>query len=244
MNPSFETKHDLESDYALPEHWLLGEEGIYTILHQAYVRRAVELVANAGASNVLEVGCGDGWNAAQLVKAGMNVTGVDLSPRGIAFAKIFVPGARFLCKDIRDATAKQELPEPFDAALMIEVIEHIPPEDCVSVLKAVGGFLKPGGILLITTPSTNMPLGHPHHYRHFTPELLRGLVEEAGLRVEHVEGYGDAFWERKHRRVARRVSNRFYVIKPLIRWLDGLYRSRCVATNLKTSHGIVLLARK
>ena len=68
--------------YLLPDHWLLKEKNIWTMMHHAYVWRVVEIVKNSGAQRVIEVGCGDGWNCGQMVEAGLDVVGHLLASHG------------------------------------------------------------------------------------------------------------------------------------------------------------------
>src|SRR4051812_22865136 len=121
--------------YRLPDHWILDQQKLWTIMHDCYVNRVVDLVVESGASNVLEIGCGDGFNCGKLAAAGLEVAGVDWSENGIAYAKQLVPEGRFLKGDIRDAVFKRTFPKPFDAVILVEVLEHIPPADCADALR-------------------------------------------------------------------------------------------------------------
>jgi SAM-dependent methyltransferase len=116
--------------YDLPYHWFLPRDSVWTRIHDAYVRRAVQLVTETKPRRVVEVGCGDGWNCHQLVKAGIAVTGVDWSKKGIALATILVPDGVFAVGDLTDSEFRTRLSPPFDVALVVEVIEHIRPEEC------------------------------------------------------------------------------------------------------------------
>lgn len=241
---SRETLHS-QDDYLLPEHWLLPKENIWTIMHHAYVKRVVEIVVRIGAKSLLEVGCGDGWNCAQFVKAGINTTGVDLSVNGIQHASRMVTKAKFFCCDVRDEQFRSAFPELFDAVVFIEVIEHIPPDDCVEALQNIASYVKPGGVLVLTTPSTNIPNNNPHHYRHFTEPILRDLVSQAGnLEVELIEGYGNAAAETHYYRWARWVDNRYYTVYPLRRWMQNRYSQECISTPIQQCHGFILVLRR
>ena len=227
--------------YRLPDHWLLPEDNIWTMMHHAYVRRAVEIVSASGARSVIEVGCGDGWNCGQLVEAGLDVVGVDWSVNGIEHARRMVPGARFYCGDITDTAFLDRFTEPFDAAVYIEVIEHIPPEDCVSVLRGIRNRVTPGGTLVLTTPSVNFPNDNDQHYRHFTPDLLQELVDAAGgLRTLGVEGYGNVRAEDRHWARARFVDNRLYTLHRAKAWLNARYARHCLGAPLFECHGLIL----
>jgi len=150
-------KHRLTAEdysYVLPDHWIIPEETIWEIMRQAYARRVVELVKGSGARSVLEIGCGDGWNCCQFVEAGLEkIVGVDWSRNGIDHARRMVPKAEFYCGDTRDEDFMRKFSKPFGALAMVEVIEHIPPEDCVAVLQNLLPLLEPGGRFVLTTPS-------------------------------------------------------------------------------------------
>lgn len=230
--------------YRLPDHWILHDlepDEPFAKQHGAYVGRVVELLKRSGVRTALEVGCGDGWNCARLVEAGIEPVGIDWSPSAIAYASMLVRGGRFLCGDIRDPEFTARCPEPFDAALMIEVIEHIPPRDCVGTLRNVARVIKPGGRLVLTTPSTNLANTNEQHYRHFDEPTLRQLIEETGgLTVDSIEGYGDVPAEQRYYRWARWVDNRYYLIKPARAWLRRKYEPQRLDTPLSRCAGLIV----
>ena len=84
----------------------------------------VRWLKEANARSVLDLGCGNGAFANELAKAGFEVTGIDASESGIAFASKSYRTVQFLHADLRNP-----LPEGFrrsyDAVLAIEVIEHL-----------------------------------------------------------------------------------------------------------------------
>ncbi|MEQ8497109.1 MAG: methyltransferase domain-containing protein [Gammaproteobacteria bacterium] len=96
--------------------------------------------------DICDFGCGRGWIAAQLAAIG-RVTGVDLSPHGVAIAEKRWPHIRFECADILEYSAR----EPFDLLVSSEVIEHILEKD--RFVAAVARNLKRGGFAIITTPN-------------------------------------------------------------------------------------------
>ena len=232
--------------YLLPDHWILPlrEPNLWTMDHEAYVRRAVELVVQSGALNVLEVGCGDGWNCGKLAEAGLQVVGIDWSANGIDHARRHVPSGRFLCCDITDAAFRDLFPEPFDAIAFIEVIEHIPPIETTQALARIRACLKPSGKLILTTPSVNWPNNNSQHYRHFTADLLRAEIEKTGsLRVVSIEGYGDATVDRWFYGILRFFNNRYFAIKPIRDWAFKYYAQHYTRnTPLDRCRGLILVA--
>lgn len=105
-------------------------------------------------SQVLEAGCGDG-SFIEEAKAMYDMSGFDLSAAGIEIAKARNPELteRLWVGQLED----QEIQENcFDAICMWDVIEHVwnPLEVSQNLLQ----FLKPNGILLISTPNIGAPI--------------------------------------------------------------------------------------
>ncbi len=233
--------------YLLPDHWIVHEsqpyhsaERLYRFMSEAYVARVVDLLIESGARRVLEAGCGDGWNCGRLVKANLETVGVDCNANAIDHAARLVPAGRFICGDITNPQLLEQLSPPFDAAILIEVIEHIPPDKCAQALQNLRDCLKTGGSLVVTTPSTNIDKCDPTHYRHFSEQLLRETIEETGtMRVKWIEGYGNALFERWYYRLARFFDNRFYLIKPIRSWLQRYYRKHATQSPLGRCHGLL-----
>ncbi len=227
--------------YKFPDIWLLDEDCIWTIMHRAYIARVVDLVKDSGAKTVIDVGCGDGWSCGQMARAGLDTVGIDWSKNGIEHAKRLVPDARFLCCDVKDPEFTETFTDPFDAATFVEVIEHIPPDQCVEALRNVRDLVKPGGRIVLTTPSVNFPNDNDTHYRHFTKEILEDLIASAGdLKIQSIEGYGDVEAENRHWARARWVHNRYYTIYPALRHLNQKYASHCTDTPLDRCHGFIV----
>jgi SAM-dependent methyltransferase len=73
--------------------------------------------------SILDVCCGNGQFATDLVEAGYHVTGIDASARMLRHARRNAPGARFITADVRDF----QLDQKFHAAFSIfESLNHIP----------------------------------------------------------------------------------------------------------------------
>jgi len=64
--------------------------------HEYLAPAVLQLLRQAGARRVLDLGCGNGTFTARIVDAGYDVTGLDASPSGIGIASRLVPAAAFL----------------------------------------------------------------------------------------------------------------------------------------------------
>lgn len=99
----------------------------------------------------------------------------------------------------------EDIEGSFDCIYAFEVIEHLTPEEGLTLLCSLRGLLRPGGVMLLGTPN----LYHPHRYwgdlTHKTPykyEELGGLVMMAGFGLPRIYRiYNDAWlrrWFRIH----------------------------------------------
>jgi ubiquinone/menaquinone biosynthesis C-methylase UbiE len=120
---------------------------------------------------VLDLACGTGYGSAELARTAATVTGVDISPDAIAYAREHFPRSNlsFLQADV------QAVPLPdasFDLITAFEVIEHLPAWH--SLLSEAARLLAPGGQFLVSTPNkayyadTRKAAGpNPYHVHEF-----------------------------------------------------------------------------
>jgi 2-polyprenyl-3-methyl-5-hydroxy-6-metoxy-1,4-benzoquinol methylase len=146
---------------------------------------------------ILDVGCGTGLNAARLAASGHEVVGIDLSPRAIE--KFRAKGFEGSVVDI-EAGPLPLPPASFDLVYASEVIEHC--VDTVGALSSMHSVLKPGGLLLLSTPNsafwayrllgvvgrTPSEYQHPGHVRFFSKRSLVAALETAGFSIVAVSG--------------------------------------------------------
>lgn len=137
----------------------------------AEIRRALGRAGGA----ILDVGCGHQPYRQWLGPHRLYV-GADLDWRGN-----------------RPQVASTALSLPFaddsaDTVLCFEVLEHVPqPFAAVAELARV---LRPGGVLLLTTPQSWRLHEAPHDYFRYTRFGLQRLAEDAGLAVEEIRPIG------------------------------------------------------
>ena len=127
--------------------------------YRPYIARFRETGPDAA---VLEVGCGEGGNLLPFAEAGLDVTGIDLSPNKIRNARTYFEkrGVRgtFDVRDFLDEGTDLG-GRTFDLILVHDVIEHIEPEGKDLFFERLKRFLKPGGLVFWGFPAWQMPFG-------------------------------------------------------------------------------------
>ena len=126
----------------------------------------------------LELGCGNGKTVAALLKAGMEVTGVDFSPTAVGKCRELFPTASFVACDVSSLPFEDG---SFDYVTAVHVVENL--EDGV-LEKAAGEIarvLKDGGYLLVRcfTPRDMRSGGSRNgiYYRYYTSEGIAALFQ-------------------------------------------------------------------
>ncbi len=139
---------------------------------------------NPEARHILDAGSGFGQYVYRMTRLNPDwqITGLDLKDEQIEdcnrfFIEIGNSKATFKIADLTALTYKEE----FDMILCVDVMEHI--EEDVKVLTHFHHALRPGGMLLISTPS-DQGGSDVHHHNEKTEEAV-GFIDE------HVrDGYG------------------------------------------------------
>ncbi|HEV2723386.1 MAG TPA: methyltransferase domain-containing protein, partial [Thermoleophilaceae bacterium] len=136
--------------------------------HHARYRAAATLV---GGRAVLDAGCGVGWGSLLLAEADPDsLVAVDISPVAIEAARERAGAAAvdFKVGDLEDLPLDDD---SVDVVVCYEAIEHVyRPAVALDELRRV---LRPGGILLISSPNRGVyPAGNPFHFHEFTTEEL------------------------------------------------------------------------
>jgi len=90
---------------------------------------------------VLEIGCGNGRDAQEILKHTSNYLGVDVSEKLIELAKEKVPNGQFLVADIEEYVLPTELDVVFAFASLI----HVPRESLHKIFDAIFSSLNKGG---------------------------------------------------------------------------------------------------
>ncbi|KGK82439.1 methylase [Desulfosporosinus sp. HMP52] len=100
-------------------------------------------------TKVLDLGCGPGNVARQLMLAGKNFTlkGIDLSEEMIKLARKNAPAGNFSCEDIRDISFNAE---SFDAIFLSFCIVHLNHTEVISLLEKVSNYLMREGKLYLS----------------------------------------------------------------------------------------------
>ncbi|MBD3895648.1 methyltransferase domain-containing protein [Halomonas sp. ML-15] len=128
-------------------------------LHQQRLMRVVGMMRTHGAKRVLDLGCGTGGLLQHLLRDRQfeTLVGVEQNGELLAQAKLRLspyvePGSGRLALICGSYAENHPGLKDFDAAAMLETIEHVPPEGLSKVERAVFSGLRPR-LLVITTPN-------------------------------------------------------------------------------------------
>lgn len=134
---------------------------------------------------VLDIACGTGFgtelmlenNAAKVFAADVSDEAIEICTKRISR----FPSTKATCHK-QDGTRMTYDSNFFDMVVSFETIEHIP--DYMSFLSEIHRVLKPGGLLVMSTPNalvTNPDGGtpkNPYHVYEFTPEELKAHLSK------------------------------------------------------------------
>lgn len=150
------------------------------------------------ASQVLEVGCGQGalLKKLELELPAAVVHGADVSPRSLEKSRQLGSRAELFQLDLAalDFDAQQaERFGRFDLIICSEVLEHL--VDDARALERIARLLAPGGHLIVSVPSGqrtrfDAAIGH---VRHYTLHGLSHRLRERGFEVERALAWGFPF---------------------------------------------------
>jgi 2-polyprenyl-3-methyl-5-hydroxy-6-metoxy-1,4-benzoquinol methylase len=159
-------------------------------IRECYLRTAksqVRLIQKyAGGTNLLDIGCAQGFFLFSASKAGYTTKGIEISQDAAAYA------IKEFGLDV-EAKPFEELRFPenhFDVVTLWQVLEHVPYP--LMMLKEVHRILKPGGLVVASTPNIG---GIPAkilkkrwwdikrlHLNQFTTETLANILQNAGFK--------------------------------------------------------------
>jgi 2-polyprenyl-6-hydroxyphenyl methylase / 3-demethylubiquinone-9 3-methyltransferase len=194
---------------ALAHRWW-DPESEFKPLHDINPLRVdwVEKIAGGLAGKrVVDVGCGGGIFAEALARLGAEVTGIDLSQKGIGVARLhqYESGTRV---DYRLASAEAlalQMPAAFDVVTCLELLEHVP--EPASTVAACAKLAKPGGHVIFSTLNRNpksyvqailgaeyvlklLPRGTHDWARFIRPSELAAFARRAHLSLVAMTGLG------------------------------------------------------
>lgn len=164
--------------------------GIGDIRTHPWLKAAMDAFASAVApvGPVLDVGCGPGMVTAYLAERGIEISGVDLSPRMIDHARRLHPHCTFTVGSATDLGLR---PASLGGVLGWWSLFNLPRDILPTVLASYAAALRPGGQLIIATHAGDHDVERTEAYNgvpvkwttyQWQPEQLIALVQQAGLR--------------------------------------------------------------
>ncbi|MCB9078071.1 MAG: class I SAM-dependent methyltransferase [Anaerolineaceae bacterium] len=189
MNSDVDGKFTIQADqYQFPYHYLpdldhTGAVSTYKNLswgldYITYMHFIAHLIKNTlRPQSLLDIGCGDGRLLNMLQDQVPQLVGVDLVKQAVLFAKAFNPSLRIYLCDV------SQVPGQFELATLVEVMEHIPDPAYPEFINKVANKLTPNGKLVVSVPTTNLPL-NKKHYRHYDLSLLQEQLN-ASFQIEN-----------------------------------------------------------
>jgi SAM-dependent methyltransferase len=167
----------------------LSSENVLRAEFRAVVDRARQMIPSG---TLIEVGAAYGFFLLE-AKAHYRVHGVEIADEAAEFARV-----RGL--DVRTGSLTREFLEeigPIDVAVMLDVIEHL--EHPKATLALCSEFLRPGGIVILTTPDFASASARitargwrnmtpPQHLWFFTSDSIERMAAAVGLepyRIDH-----------------------------------------------------------
>ncbi len=177
---------------------------IRRLWHLSKFERVIACLPRSEHQSLLDVGCFAG-SFLSMVGADRyeRQLGVDILPAQIEYASAHYGTDFRRFRHIADIADLENIDEAFDCVTLIEVIEHLTPEQVALLLERIASRLKPGGQLVLTTPNyaSTWPL----------IEFLLNHVSDVKYEEQHVTKFNFFAIERQLRRLYPPFADQFEV---------------------------------
>ena len=166
-----------------------------------WIDQAIELQGK----KVIDIGCGGGILSESMAAKGAQVTGIDLSDKALAVARLHLleSGQTVDYRHIAAESMAAEHPAHFDAVTCLEMLEHVP--DPAQTIAACATLVKPGGDVFLSTLNRNpkaylfavigaeyilnmLPKGTHDYAKFIKPAELIRMARDAGLDLVSMTG--------------------------------------------------------
>jgi SAM-dependent methyltransferase len=238
---------DFEDLYKLEERfwWFVAMRHITdTVIRQDLQRQSLD---------ILDAGCGTGYNIQYYEKSGHRVFSFDVSTD--ALAGVRKRGAQKVCQ--ASVTHIPYRSETFDLVVSFEVVDQLQAGGAMEAAKEMYRVLKPGGSLYIRLPALEwMRSSHDEEIataHRYTRREVVGLLQSAGFEIR-LASYANTLLFPVV--LLKRSLKRFGIgrgsdVKPLpagLGWIGGIFRgvlaseARVLAANLRLPFGLSVIA--
>ncbi|MEZ5696653.1 MAG: class I SAM-dependent methyltransferase [Sphingomonadaceae bacterium] len=167
---------------------------------ERHLRVLTRTIPEGKGRKLLDMGCSSGQFLNLARNAGYDVQGLELSPHSSQFARDHF--GLSVHTGLLDSAGFE--PASFDIITLFDVIEHVP--DPMAELQAIYSLLKPGGVLLQSTPNIDglfPKLSYaasdlfdywqhpepPHHLYQFSVQSLSDMTAKAGFKPGRVDQF-------------------------------------------------------
>lgn len=162
--------------------------------YQQQVSEFIDLLPSS--VSVLDLGCGPGNTARQLLASGKveSFVGVDLSAEMIRSARQNTPDGKFVVQDLRDTNYRSQ---SFDVVVMSFCIVHLSNHEAESLICRAADWIKPCGWLYLsfmegkqsgweTTSFSDAPL----YFNYYEGERIAELIKNLGFSIRQLQRQG------------------------------------------------------
>jgi SAM-dependent methyltransferase len=146
---------------------------------------SLERVAPRARGRLLDVGCGDKRFAPMFAPYVERYVGVE---HELVFASTDASKRASKPDAFYDGKTLPFEAATFDTVISTEVLEHTP--DPAALVAEMARVVKPGGLVILTTPFALRLHEEPYDFFRFTPHGLTSLADRCGLRVVETHAFG------------------------------------------------------